>query len=116
MLGSPWKTALIDISVSATLSAEVDLEAKYEFLTVLIPTITSSTVTVHVAKESGGTFFPMYALDDDATGDFAHATTAATKTHAVIFRIGGVQFIKISCGSTQTTTDKTFYVRGFNRG
>lgn len=115
MIAGTWKTALIDISVSTTLSAEVDLGDNYEFLTVLIPTITNSTVTVHIAEASGGTFFPVYALDDDATGDFTHATTQATTTHAVVFRIGGVQHIKISCGSAQTSTDKTFRVRGFNR-
>ena len=115
MIAGVWKTALIDISVSATLSAEVDLGGDYEFLLVLIPTITNSTVTVQVAEASGGTFLPVYALDDDATGNFAHATSAATTTMAVTFRIGGVQFIKILCGSAQTTTDKTFRVRGFNR-
>ena len=113
MLAGPWETVLIDIDVDDTLSAEVDLGANYEFLTVLIPTITSSTITVHVAMASGGTFFPLYAFDADGTGDFAHATSAATTTHAVVFRIGGVQYIKIKAGSTQTTADKTFYVRGF---
>lgn len=115
MIAGAWKTVLIDQSVDDDLSSEVDLGDNFEFLTVLIPAITNSTVTVHIAKESGGTFFPMYALDDDATGDFTHATTQATTTHAVIFRIGGVQHIKISTGSSQSG-DETFYVRGFNRG
>ncbi len=115
MIPTAWKTALVDISDDDTLSTEVDLQGYYEFLMVLIPTITSSTVTVHVSETSGGTYFPVYVFDGNATGDFAHATTAATTTHAIPFRIGGAQFIKIKCGSTQTTTDKTFRVRGFNR-
>lgn len=107
-----WKTALIDISESTTLSPEVDLGAAFEFLVVLVPTITNSTVSVNVAKESGGTFYPTYRLDDDATGDFLDASTAGTATKRLVFRIGGFQFIKIACGSAQETTDKTFYVRG----
>ncbi|KKK69186.1 hypothetical protein LCGC14_2936540, partial [marine sediment metagenome] len=101
--------------VDDTLSAEVDLGGNYEFLTVLIPTITNSTVTITVAESSGGTFFPVYDLKAAATGDFAQITTAATTSHEVVFNIGGVQYIKVLCGSTQTTTDKTFRVRGFNR-
>jgi hypothetical protein len=109
----PWKTATLAYATDDDLTPEVDLEDNYEYMTCLIPTIESSTVTVHVAKSSGGTFFPMYEFDDDQTGDFAHATTAATTTHAVIFRVGGCQFIKISLGTGQTA-DRTFYVRGFN--
>ncbi len=115
MIGSPWKIALIDIDVDDTLSPEVDLGADYEFLMVLIPTITSSTVTVHVAKASGDTYFPVYRLDDDSTGDHPQITTAVATAHALTFQIGGVQYIKIKCDTSQTSTDKTFRVRGFNR-
>ena len=114
MLAGAWKTVTLAYATDDTLTPEADLGDNFEFMTCLIPTITSSTVTVHVAKGSGDTFFPMYAMDDDATGDFVHTTTAATTTHAVIFRIGGCQFIKIKCGSAQAA-NRTFYVRGFNR-
>ena len=115
MIPSPWETATVDISVDANLSTEVDLGKPYEFLTVLIPTITNSTVTVHISESAGGTYFPLYVFDSDATGDFTHATSAATTTHAITFWIGGVRYVKVNCGSTQTTTDKVFKVRGFNR-
>jgi hypothetical protein len=111
---SAWKTATIDISEDDNNSNEVDLEGVFSFLTVLVPTITSSVVTVSIAKESGGTYFPLYALDDDATGDFVHGTTAATTSKAVVFNIGGAQFVKVVCSSNQETADKVFYVRGFN--
>ena len=111
---SEWKTALIDVSEDDDLSAEVDLGGNYEFLTILIPTLTSSTITIHVSNESGGTFYPVYVPDADATGDFAHATSAATTSHAVTFRIGGTQYIKIAAGSAQAA-DRSFKVRGFNQ-
>lgn len=111
MIYGQWKSAVITIATDDDLTPEVDLGKDFSYVLVLIPTITSSTVTIHVAKGSGGTFFPVYAFDADATGDFAHATTAATTLHAVVFFIGGAQYIKIATGSAQGA-DETFYVRG----
>jgi hypothetical protein len=109
----PWKVALIDQSEDADLSVEVDLGGEFQDLLVLIPLITSSTTTVHVAKESGGTFYPLYILDDDATGCFASATTKAVTSQAIIFHIGGIRFIKIAGGDVQAA-DVEFLVRGIN--
>jgi len=103
--------ALVDISEDDDLSVEVDLGASFEKLLVLVPTITSSTVGVQVAEKSGGTYYPLYRLDDDATGDFLDASTAGTTSKALVFNIGGAQFIKVSCGSAQAE-DRTFRVRG----
>ncbi len=108
-----WKDALVDVSVDADLSEEVDLGAPFEDLVVLIPTIKSATVTVHVAKEKGGTYYPLHILDDDATGSFVSANTAATTSNCIIFRIGGFQFVKIALGATQDN-DTTFVIRGLN--
>jgi len=113
MKKSGWITATI--AAAGTTSAEVDLKEAYEFLTVLIPTLgDSATTTVHISNKSGGTFYPVYALDDDATGDFAHATSDATTSHAIIFRIGRAEHIKIVTGAAQTA-ETSFLVRGFNR-
>jgi len=114
MLASGWKTALIDISESDTLSNEVDLGSEFDKLTVLVPTITSSTITIHVAKSSGDTYHPIYKLKQEAVADTAQITTAETTSKAVTFNIGGVRYVKVSCGSAQQTTDKTFYVQGYN--
>lgn len=111
-----WISVLIDQSVDDVLSSEVDLGDNYEFLTVIQPTLDGAhTVTITAAMGSGGTFYPLHGLDGDSTGDHAQITTGATTTRAYTFRIGGVQYIKILV-STGVTTDKTFYVRGFNRG
>lgn len=115
MTPSSWKDALIDQSVDDDLTSAVDLKADYEFLTVIIPTLDGAhTTTVHVGRSEDGTFYPAYTLDGDSTGDHAEITTGATTTHSVIFRIGGYRYIKLMV-STGVTTDKTFYVRGFNR-
>ncbi len=115
MITGGWKTATLTYGTHTTLTPEVDLGGTYEFLLVLIPTITNSTTSIQVAEASGGTFFPLYALDDDATGCFAHATTQATTTMAVVFRIGGAQFVKVLFGSAQGG-DSTIKIQGFDRG
>ena len=112
MLSGPWVTATLAYGTHTTLTPEVDMKGSYEFALVLIPTITSSTTSLQVSNASGGTFFPLYALDDDATGCFAHATSAATTTMAVVFRIGGAQFVKILFGSAQGA-DRSILIQGF---
>ena len=93
MIAGLWKSVLIDKAVDDDLSSEVDLGANYEFLMVLIPTLDGAhTTTVHIAMASGGTFYPLYQLDADGAGDFTQITTGVTTTHAVTFRIGGVQW------------------------
>jgi len=109
-----WQTVLIDISVSATLSAECDLGHEFNHIMVLIPTIQSATISVQVSKD-GTTFFPVHDfLDSDADNTVLQASTAGTGGIAVIFKIGSARFIKLLASATQTTTDKTFYVKGFD--
>ncbi len=115
MLPTNWLPALLDYSEDTTKSEEVDLDGLYEFLTVIIPTLAGSyTTTVHIAMTSGGTYYPIYQLDIASAADFEQLTTGATTAHAVTFRIGGAQFIKVVSG-TVLGADITFYVRGFNR-
>jgi hypothetical protein len=107
---SEWKSATI--ASGGTVSGEVDLGGNYSRILVLIPTIDSATITPSVAMASGGTFFAMEALDADATGSFAHATTAGTGGEAVIFNIGGAQYVKLTAGAAQSSGAVTLYVRG----
>ena len=94
-------------------SALVDLGQDFANVLVVIPTITSSTVGVSIQMEPGKTQVPvaMYILDDDATGCFLHATTAATTAMVVKYEIGGARYLRIKCGANQAA-DRTFYVRG----
>jgi len=116
MIPTAWLSVLIDQDVDDDLSGEVDLDGSFEFLTVIQPELDGAhTVTVHIAMTSGGTYYPLYQLDDDAAADFEQITTGKADARALTFRIGGAQFVKVAVG-TGVTTDKTFYVRGFNRG
>jgi len=124
MLAGPWKSVLMDVDRDTEFtgddadqySALVDLGADYEFVVVVIPTITSSVIGVSIQRNPGVSEVPvrMYTLDDDATGSFLHAHTAATTTQVIIFRIGAVQFLRIKADTNQAA-DRTFYVRGYNR-
>lgn len=104
-----WRT--VTVAQNGTTSDAVDLLGAYKKLLVLIPALDSATVNVSVSNDNS-TFFPLNALDDDATGSFLHAHSASTTAMAVFYEIGGCQFIKIICGASQTSADRTFYVRG----
>lgn len=111
MIQGIWRT--VAIAKDAKLSAEVDLGADFNKVLVLIPALDDTEVTIHVARESGGDFFPMYKMDADLTGDFAHATTTLTTAKAIIFECGA-QFIKVSLNDDQSGGARTFYARGLN--
>lgn len=125
MLPGAWKSVLLDIDRDTEFVGDdvdqysklVDLGAPFEFVTVIVPTITSSTTGVCIQKTPNidEVPSPVHILDDDATGSFLHATSAAVTALAVIFRIGAVQYVRIKMGANQAA-DRTFYVRGFNRG
>ena len=120
-----WKTATIDIDRASEFTGDdvdqfsdvVDLGEDYEFVTVHFDAvITSGTVGPWVQKTAEVDEVPVikHALDDDATGSFAHATTAAVTQVSVTFRIGGYQYLRIKAAANQAA-DRTFSVRGFNR-
>lgn len=116
MIPTKWHSALIDQSADPDLSEEVDLHGQFEFLTVIQPELDGAhTTTVHVAMTPGGTYYPVYQLDNDTNADFPQITTGLATARSLVFRIGCVQFVKIAVG-TSVSTDKTFYVLGFNRG
>lgn len=115
MFGTGWIPVLIDQDVDADNSEECNLERDYEFLTVIQPELDGAhTVTVHVAMGAGGDYYPIYHLDADETGDLAQISASLATARLLTFRIGGAQFIKIVVG-TSVSSDKTFYVKGFNR-
>jgi hypothetical protein len=116
-----WKSALIDVDRATEFVGDdvdqyselVDLGGDFKDVLVIIPTITSSTISLCVQMDGDEDTVPdaLNILDDDATGHFAHATTAGTAGMAVVFHVGAVQFLRVKAGSNQAA-DRTFYVRG----
>ncbi|KKL84152.1 hypothetical protein LCGC14_1967580 [marine sediment metagenome] len=126
MRASGWITATIDIDRDTEFTGDdvdqfsslVDLGDNFEFVTVHFDSvITSSTINPWVQKTKEVDEVPVvkHVLDDDATGSFAHATSAAVTQVSVTFRIGGYQYLRIRAGTNQSA-DETFSVRGFNSG
>jgi len=122
---SEWKTATIDIDRATEFTGDdvdqfsslVDLGADYEDILVLCGSvITSATLAPWVQKtpETDEVPMVMHILDDDATGSFAHATTAAVTQVGIIFRVGCIRYLRIRAGANQAA-DETFSVKGFNR-
>ena len=102
MITGQWLDALIDISVDADLTAEVDLGRPYETMLVHIPALTSADLTCYVAEKTAGDF---YALGKTVT------VAAGTGSFADIWDIGGHQFIKIGTSVAQEA-NRTFRVCG----
>jgi len=127
MIASRWHEALVDIDRSTEFTGDdvdrysklVDLGADFEFITVIMPTLESTTqVTPYIQKTQDEDDIPVpvyFFHDNDADTDIIQSSVAATGGYALTFRIGGAQFVRLYCGTNQTV-DRTFYVRGFNRG
>lgn len=124
MIAGAWREALIDIDRATEFTGDdvdrysklVDLGMDFEFLTVFIPTITSTTVRPYVQRDNAIATVPVAvsALDDDATGSFAHANTASVGDEVITYRIGGCQYVRLYSGANQAA-DRTLTIRGFNR-
>jgi len=99
------KTVLLDITVSTTLSAEVDL-AGYGLVGLIIPTIETGAVTFQVAQASGGSFVD---LKDKSAA--AISITAGTGGFAVsaddLAPLCAYRYIKVKTAGTQLA-NRTF--------
>ena len=97
---------------SGTSTSDIDLGAVCSKVLVMVPTITSGTITVHVSDSdsTSGTYYPLYALDGNSAADFARVTTSEDATKGVVFDIGASRYIKVVFTGTQTAL--TVKVRG----
>ena len=92
-----WKDAVV--TSPAVASAAVDLGRDFDFLEIVIPSLTACTVGLQVSRDNSNW---------DALGD-GITTSAGTHDYADVFKLGGWQFIKVTVSVAQTAT---FYVRG----
>ncbi len=129
MIESEWKTCLIDIDRASQFtgddvdqySALVDLGRAYEKVVIWVPTITSSALNIYVQRVASTATVPTILhmanmKDTGGNGTWtseAWATTAGTGDYVITCDcLGGIQYVRIRATSTQTTTDKTLYLRG----
>ena len=99
-----YTTATIVIATSTTLSPEVDL-GNNDLVGIITPSnFDGTTMTITAATASGGTFFPVAASNAASTA-YTITTTASIFTPIPNTITAGLRFIKILCGSAQTTTD-----------
>lgn len=96
------KSAVITIATDDDLSAEVDLGLNADYLQIVLPALTSTTVSVYVSLVPGGTFVSLGS---------SVATATTTGSYATMFLLGGYQFIKIKTSVGQSA-NRTFEVRG----
>lgn len=92
------------IANSGTSTSEINLGRAFEFLQIVIPSVTSGTLKLQVAEASGGTF-----------QDWGDSITTETTTGAYsdTWNLGSYQFIKI-VSSVSQGAERTFRVRGFS--
>jgi hypothetical protein len=109
--GNPYvATALVTGGVVAdnTTSAAVPIPKAAKNLSVLVPTITSSTVYLLVSGD-GGTTYAEYRSTPNGTNMILTGPAAGTTTHTfdVPGGIGGFTHLKVRCGTAQAA-DRTF--------
>jgi len=108
-----WQS--VEIAISNTDSAEFDLGATFSHVQVYNPALDNATITVKPVRVTGGTEVQAYSFDAEATGDFVKTTTARATAGMSVFRDLHIQFGKIICGASQTSSARTFNVRGVNQ-
>ena len=96
-----WRTATI--ANGAATSDEVDLGRDFEFLDIILPTLTSCTIKIQVAKVGSGTYQDLGSSITTGTTTGAYSTT---------FKLGGWQNIKVVSSVNQGAA-KSIEVRGW---
>ncbi len=97
----------IVIATSTTVSAEAYLGDKVLVGLVVPSTFDGTTITITNSDVSGGTFVAVQA-DNSASTAYTITTTASRYVPINEVVSKGLKFIKLTCGSAQTTTDTVF--------
>jgi hypothetical protein len=90
-VGSVWH--VLNIAASGTTSNAVDLGDYFQHLQVIIPSLTATTLAVHVSDTFGGTY---QSLGDGVT------TQSTDGGYSDTWILGGWRFVKIVAGTAQS--------------
>ncbi len=98
------KYVTVPVATGQTTSAEVDIE-NYDIVGLITPAnFDGTTITIHGAAASGGTFYPLAAAHTASTA-YTITTTVSIFTPISQLVTAGLRYIKLVCGTTQTTSD-----------
>lgn len=100
------KSVVLTIATSTTISAACDLGVPCEYVSIYLPALDSTTIALQVSLD-GVTYATL--------GIGSNATAATTGLCFTTLELGGFQFIKIVCGTAQSSAPatRTFVVRGY---
>jgi hypothetical protein len=103
---SQKKTVVLTIATSSTISAACDLGIPCEYLSILLPILDSTTIMLQVSFD--GTTYKQLGINGSPT-------VSTTGDCFTTLALGGYQYIKIVCGSAQSSAPatRTFEVRGY---
>lgn len=114
LAGNGRQNGYIDVVIlnTGTVSTIADLEG-FAVLGLLIPTITSATLTFQVAKERTGTYYTVKSIDASTAFTIAASTGACAVESNDLEALKGYRFIKIVAGASQgAERTLTFVVKG----
>jgi len=96
-----WKD--ITIAKDGTISETLDIGGSFAYLQVVVPTIDSAQLELQASVELDGTY---QDVGQDAL------TVAGTGGFSDTWHLGGWRYIKVKASAAQTTSGRTFKVRG----
>lgn len=98
------KVQTVTIANGATTSAEIDLEDQVIVGLYTPSTFDGTTITLTTAPTAGGTHYPVAASNAASTA-YTITTTASTYTPVKCDEVTlGLRYIKIVCGTSQSTS------------
>jgi selenophosphate synthase len=107
ILAYPNYLVTATVTATGTTTPEVDL-ANFDLVGIFVPsTFDGTTITLTAATATGGTFVAVSA-DNTASTSYTITTTASKYAPINPVVTQGLRFIKLVCGSSQTTTDTIF--------
>jgi len=99
-----WKTITLVQATDDDLTPACDLGNSWEYMQLVIPAITASTIGLLVARKSAETY--------QTLGDSSNVIASSSGGFSTTLQLGGFQFIKIKTSAGQAA-DRTFYARGY---
>ena len=93
----------VTVASGQTVSSAVDI-GKYDIVGLITPsTFDGTTVTISAATTLDGTYYPVAASNSASTA-YTITTTASIFTPISNLITAGLRYVKLTCGSSQTTT------------